>query len=74
MSYDTPGQRNLPMIETPAALMETLLMQALEEPSETAVMKKRGRPARLSNQLLAAGILWCLLHGWVSQWDLWRRV
>ena len=63
MSYDTPGQRNLPMIETPAALMETLLMQAIEEPSETAVMKKRGRPARMSNQLLATGILWCLLHG-----------
>ncbi len=33
MSYDTPGQRNLPMIETPAALMETLLMQAIEEVS-----------------------------------------
>jgi hypothetical protein len=74
MSYDTPGQRNLPMIETPAALMETLLMQAIEEPSETAVRKKRGRPARMSNQLLAAGILWCVLHGWVSQWDLWRRI
>ncbi|MDQ6644479.1 MAG: hypothetical protein M3Y76_08520 [Chloroflexota bacterium] len=74
MSYDTPGQRLLPLIETPAALMETLLVQALEEPSETTVVKKRGRPARLSNHLLAAGIVWCLLHGWVSQWDLWRRI
>jgi len=74
MSYDTPGQRKLPLIETPAALMETLLLQAIEEPRESAVVKKRGRPARVSNHLLAAGIVWCLLHGWVSQWDLWRRI
>lgn len=76
MSYDTPGQRNLPMMETPGALMESLLLQALEEPREadTCVMKKPGRPAKVSNQLLAAGILWCVLHGWVSQWDLWRRI
>ncbi|MDQ6645194.1 MAG: IS4 family transposase [Chloroflexota bacterium] len=74
MSYDTPGQRPLPLIESPAALMETLLVQALEEPRESAVVKKRGRPTRLSNHLLAAGIVWCLLHGWVSQWDLWRRI
>src|SRR5579884_3663490 len=74
MSYDTPGQRPLPLIESPAALMETMLVQAIEEPKETAVVKKRGRPTRLSNQLLAAGIVWCLLHGWVSQWDLWRRI
>jgi hypothetical protein len=64
----------LPLIEKPAALMETVLLQALEEPSETTVVKKRGRPARMSNQLLAAGILWCVLHGWISQWDLWRRI
>ena len=74
MSYDTPGQRPLPLIEKPAALLETMLVQAIEEPRESAVVKKRGRPARLSNQLLAAGIVWCLLHGWVSQWDLWRRI
>ena len=74
MSYDTPGQRPLPLIEKPAALLETMLVQAIEEPRETAVVKKRGRPARPSNQLLAAGIVWCLLHGWVSQWDLWRRI
>jgi len=74
MSYDTPGQRRLPLIEKPAALLETMLVQAIEEPRESAVVKKRGRPARLSNQLLAAGIVWCLLHGWVSQWDLWRRI
>jgi hypothetical protein len=74
MSYDTPGQRNLPLIEKPAALLEMLLVQAIEEPKESAVVKKRGRPARMSNQLLAAGILWCVLHGWVSQWDLWRRI
>ena len=28
----------------------------------------------LSVQLLASGILWCVLHGWVSQLDLWRRI
>jgi hypothetical protein len=74
MSYDTPGQRKLPLLESPVALLESLLLQAIEEPTETAVVKKRGRPARLSTQLLAAGILWCMLHGWVSQWDLWRRI
>ncbi|MEO8955016.1 MAG: IS4 family transposase [Ktedonobacteraceae bacterium] len=74
MSNDTPGQQTLPLVETPMALMETLLLQAIKQPTETEVMKKRGRPAQVSNHLLAAGILWCLLHGWVSQWDLWRRI
>ncbi len=74
MSYDTPGQRKLPLLESPVALIESLLLQAIEEPTEIAVVKKRGRPARLSTQLLAAGILWCMVHGWVSQWDLWRRI
>jgi hypothetical protein len=74
MSHDTPGQQQWPLIEKPTAVMETVLLQAIEEASETTVVNKRGRPARMSNQLLAAGILWCVLHGWVSQWDLWRRV
>ncbi len=74
MPYDTPGQRELPLIEKPIELMETMMMQAIEQPQERAVLKKPGRPARMSNHLLAAGILWCLLHGWVSQWDLWRRI
>ena len=74
MPYDTPGQRKMPALENPVALLETMMVQAVQSPCETAVVKKAGRPNRLSNQLLAAGILWCLLHGWVSQWDLWRRV
>lgn len=74
MAYDTPGQRNLPALENGVALLETMLVQAVESAEETAVIKKAGRPNRLSNRLLAAGILWCVLHGWVSQWDLWRRV
>ncbi|HEY6410072.1 MAG TPA: IS4 family transposase, partial [Ktedonobacteraceae bacterium] len=74
MTYDTPGQRELPVPEQMSSLIETMMMQAIEQRSETAVAKKPGRPNRLSNGLLAAGILWCLLHGWVSQWDLWRRV
>jgi Transposase DDE domain len=74
MPYDTPGQRELPLVENPIALIETMMMQAIEQPQERAVIKKPGRPARMSNHLLAAGILWCLLHGWVSQWDLWRRI
>lgn len=71
---NTPGQRELPRLESPVALLESLLMQAMAEPTDIAVVKTRGRPARLSNQVLAAGILWCVLHGWVSQWDLWRRI
>lgn len=74
MSYDTPGQRDLPVPENAVALLETMMVQAVQSPSETTVVKKAGRPNRLSTRLLAAGILWCLLHGWVSQWDLWRRV
>jgi DDE family transposase len=74
MPYDTPGQRTLPVLTNAVAVVETMLIQAVELAPETAVVKKAGRPNRLSNRLLAAGILWCLLHGWVSQWDLWRRV
>ncbi len=74
MPYDTPGQRNLPALENAVALLETVMVQAVESANETAVVKQAGRPNRLSNRLLAAGILWCVLHGWVSQWDLWRRV
>jgi hypothetical protein len=74
MPYDTPGQRNLPAVENAVALLETLMIQAVESAKERAVVKKAGRPNRVSNRLLAAGILWCMLHGWVSQWDLWRRV
>ena len=74
MQYDTPGQRALPMVENPMTFLETLMVQAVEQCEPKAVARKRGRPAQLSQHLLAAGILWCLLHGWVSQWDLWRRV
>ncbi|MBA2287481.1 MAG: IS4 family transposase, partial [Ktedonobacteraceae bacterium] len=74
MPYDTPGQRPLPRLENAHAAMERVLIEAVEEPRARSVVSKRGRPARLSEPLLAAGILWCVLHGWVSQWDLWRRV
>ena len=74
MSYDTPGQRNVPVLENALAVLETVLLQAIETPPETTVVKKPGRPVRLSSHVLAAGIVWCLLHGWVSQWDLWRRI
>jgi hypothetical protein len=74
MPYDTPGQRKLPTPENAVALLETLMIQAVESAKERTVVKKAGRPNRVSNQLLAAGVLWCVLHGWVSQWDLWRRV
>ena len=56
MSYDTPGQRPLPLPESAAAVMESLLVQALEEPRETAVVKKPGRPARLSSPASAPPI------------------
>jgi hypothetical protein len=74
MPYDTVGQRHLPAPDNAVAFLEPMLVQAVESAPETAVVKKAGRPNRLSNRLLAAGILWCLLHGWVWQWDLWRRV
>ncbi len=74
MQYDTPGQRELPSVEHPMAVMETMIEQAIQQAQEMAVLSKRGRPARLSSQLLASGILWCVLHGWVSQLDLWRHI
>lgn len=74
MSYDTPGQRPLPALAQPMTLVETMMVQAVEGAEEKALVKKAGRPHRLSNRLLAAGIVWCVLHGWMSQWDLWRRV
>jgi hypothetical protein len=74
MQYDTPGQRELPSVEHPMALMETMIEQAIQQEPERAVLRKRGRPARLSSQLLASGIVWCVLHGWISQLDLWRRI
>jgi hypothetical protein len=63
MPYDTPGQRNVPALENGIAVLETMMVQAVESADETAVVKKAGRPNRLSNRLLAAGILWCVLHG-----------
>jgi len=74
MPYDTPGQRPLPVLTQPLAMVETMLVQAVESAQQSAVVKQAGRPQRLSTRLLAAGILWCVLHGWISQWDLWRRV
>lgn len=74
MPYDTPGQRKMPALENPVALLETMMVQAVESPCETAMVKKAGRPKRLSTRLVASGILWCVLHGWVAQGDLWRRV
>ena len=58
MPYETPGQRNMPALAKPVALLETMMVQAVESACETAVVKKAGRPNRLSNRLLAAGILW----------------
>lgn len=74
MNYDTPGQRELPAVGDAMAMMEQVIEQAIEPASETAMVNKRGRPARLSTHLLASGILWCVLHGWISQLDLWRRI
>lgn len=74
MKYDTPGQRELPPIEHPRVAIETMIKQAIEPPAETTVLKKRGHPVWLWGQLLASGSLWCVLHGWVSQLDLWRRI
>lgn len=74
MLYDTPGQQQLPLVDNPMRMMETMIEQAIEQQAETAIVKKRGRPVELSTQLLASGILWCVLHGWISQLDLWRRI
>ena len=49
----------MPALENPVALLETMMVQAVESPCETAVVKKAGRPNRLSNRLLASGISVC---------------
>jgi Transposase DDE domain len=52
--------------------LQAWLMQSSEVPMVQE--KKRGRPQRLSTQMLCLGILLCLLRGWRSQLDLWRQI
>jgi Transposase DDE domain len=56
------------------ALMETMIDEMTKKSPEESAVTKRGRPAQLSWQFLTIGILWCVLRGWISQLDLWRRV
>jgi len=75
MSYDTPWARPLPPIHEPqAALQELVLDLMVPAPPEKGVVKRRGRPADLSDAFLSLAILWSVLSGWVSQLDLWRLI
>lgn len=76
MLHDTPIQRPLPVVTDGGEAMSQLLCQFAQsrQPSQPQGVLKRGRPAQVSALLLSVALLWSVLHGWVSQWDLWRRI
>lgn len=74
MEHDTPMQRALPSVPQMSSVLAEVLSQFAQTYREPQSVLKRGRPARVSAFLLSLAILWCVLHGWVSQWELWRRI
>jgi hypothetical protein len=75
MSNDIPWAHPLPSVSEPQKAIQTVLLGLLD-PSEppSQALTRRGRPFRLSDAFLSWVLLWCVLNGWVSQLDLWRRV
>lgn len=67
-------QQQLPSGPQMSSALDELISQFAQRPSPCQSVLKRGRPARVSASLLSLALLWCVLHGWVSQWDLWRRI
>jgi hypothetical protein len=75
MSNDTPSAHALPSVAEPRKALQTVLLGLLDfsaQPSRE--LTRRGRPFRLSDTFLSWALLWCVLNGWISQLDLWRRI
>jgi hypothetical protein len=75
MTHDT---QHCPSLPPPSAASEDLhhcLLAICPPPGEQGVLKRRrGRQVKLTLPHLAMGVLLCLLQGWESQLDLWRRL
>lgn len=75
MTYDNASANQLPSPSEVSQPLREFLREFGQRPgANEAGGKRRGRPAQVSDHLLSLGVLWCVLHGWVSQWDLWRRL
>ncbi len=76
MAYDTqfPAPQPEPTRQQ-ADELQTCLLTICPPPAPSEVLKRpRGRPIELTLPHLALGVLLCLLSGWESQLDLWRRL
>lgn len=76
MTHDTQHAVSLPEIAHPQAEdLQSCLLAVCVPPTNHAVRKRRrGRPVALTQPHLALGLLLCLLPGWESPLDLWRRL
>jgi hypothetical protein len=73
MNHDTGWKSIVPQETQTKGLIETLLHQAGPN-LEPASCKRRGRPAQIGLAHLGWAMLWCFLHGWQAQLDLWRQL
>jgi hypothetical protein len=76
MSHDTQCSTALPEPASPTLHdLQNAFLAICPPATEHALLKrKRGRPVELSLPHLALGVLLCLVQGWESQLDLWRRL
>jgi len=76
MAHDTHFPAVVPEAVSPQAEeLQSCLLTICPPPSDRSVLKRRrGRPVELTLPHLALGVLVCLLRGWESQLDLWRRL
>jgi len=76
MAHDTHFPAVVPeAVSLQAEELQSCLLTICPPPSDRSVLKRRrGRPVELTLPHLALGVLLCLLGGWESQLDLWRRL
>lgn len=73
MNHDTPWTHDLPRVPDARASLAPMIVQAAQPPAPVG-KRKRGRPFSVSVAHLALAVLWCLLHGWQVQLDVWRLI
>jgi hypothetical protein len=76
MAYDTQSLAPVPKPTQPQEEeLQSCLLTICPPPQDRSVLKRRrGRPVELTLPHLALGVLLCLMRGWESQLDLWRRL
>jgi Transposase DDE domain len=72
MKHDTPWTQEMPVAKPNQEGVKAMVKQFSMVQPLTQTGKKRGRPQSLLMEHLAISILWCFLHGWHSQLELWR--